>query len=375
MDLEDMTLMSHMVQLSRQTYTIDSDPAAGLKDLSFDADLIARVDETTQEELKTLAWIACDCQVQGQKTRVFAVRGSCQASDWSLNLDFEPVPFEPELHETSHPALAHRGFYRAALGLAEDSLLVSTVAAALESGLPIAFAGHSLGGSAAELLALILVLRGHLPPDGLKGVFTVGSSEALCARGRRVARRQGLERKRFVNLVNLHDVVPRLTSCAYPDFVRRMVVHHDVNRLGFNPYVKLCEAFGLPTPQKDAWYRHSAFLHYARLCEPLGLVAHLVPDGRTGAGLRVEVLEHLGDVHAALDSPGLAALMNTSQLLEFHCTDSYLQALGNARRWAQRGGPALSARASPKTGSGHAALQACTAGGSKRSPQVCIPSP
>lgn len=352
--LEDVECLLKICELSARVYWFFSDDKEDLRPgdvsndappLSFDARLVAHVDEQTTDDLQTLAWFACDCELRGQLTRVFTIRGSWRASDWSFNLDFEPIVFEPEFWDSRHPALAHRGFYRAAQALAEDHQLRAALADALAAGQPVVFAGHSLGGSAAELLALILVLRGDLPVEQLSGVLTVGAAEALCARGRRLARQKGLDRKRFVNVVNLHDAVPRLTSCAYPDFIGRMIVEHDAGDLGFNPYFKLCEAFGLPKPNKDSWHRHAGFLSYSRLCEPLGLVAHLVPDGRTGIGLRVEALEHLGDVHAAFDSPGLAVLMNTTQLLEFHGTDAYLRALQNARRWLQRRGPELSTRA------------------------------
>lgn len=290
-----------------------------------------------------LDWFACDCQVGGEETRVIAVRGSASLADWRLNLDFEPVAFEAEFAPSrgGNPVLVHRGFYRAAKALIEDPRLREVLADAVLSGRRVAFTGHSLGGSAALLLSLLAVLRGFLPPEKLSAVFSFGSSEALCARARHLVRRLGLDRRSFVNIVNLHDVVPRMTVCTYPNFVEKLVLECG-DSWAFNPYVKFCEAVGVPKPRPEPWQQHSSFLGTSRLCEPIGVVAHLVPDGRRGEGLRAELLEDLGDVHDALDEPGLSMLTDhTRHLLSFHTCASYRRALHVAQRWITLGGSAL----------------------------------
>lgn len=328
--------------LSRLVYDLPSSPESFTDELQRQTGgclIASSIGAPYTEQGPLLGWLATDCLVQGERTRIIAIRGSAELSDWVLNLDFEPVPFEPQLQSRTNPVLAHRGFYRAARALLQDAALKKAVAEAVAQGQKVAFTGHSLGGSAAMLLAVLTVLHGFVPPQLLRGVWTFGAAEALCVRARHMMRRCGIERHHIVNVVNLHDAVPRLTCCAYPEFFTNMVLDKEVTSFGFNPYTKFCEAVGVPAPNPARWQSHAAFLVSSRLCEPVGVVAHLVPDGRRGEGLRADLIEDLGDVHAALDTPGLSVILNnTSALLSLHSTGAYLRALRNARRWASRGG-------------------------------------
>eukprot|EP00406_Dinophysis_acuminata_P064540 CAMPEP_0179292540 /NCGR_PEP_ID=MMETSP0797-20121207/42906_1 /TAXON_ID=47934 /ORGANISM="Dinophysis acuminata, Strain DAEP01" /LENGTH=413 /DNA_ID=CAMNT_0021001651 /DNA_START=125 /DNA_END=1366 /DNA_ORIENTATION=- len=341
----DLDVLIQACALSRLAYDVSSpggDLARKLRALNNGT----FVDSSPGNAKKaSLGWFACDCLLSGEETRVVAIRGTERISDWAVNLDFEPVPFEARwAFRQKHPVLVHRGFYRAARKLLRDSRLRAVVARAAEAGRRVAFTGHSMGGTVAVLLALLLAQRGLLKASRLSGVYGFGSTEALCARARHFTARFGLDRHKFVNVMNLHDIVPRLTSCACPEFMEKIVLEGSVGGFRFNPYARLLWALGLPKPNPDRWRRHAAFLETSRLCEPLGVLVHLVPDGQHGEGLRGDVLEEFGEMHAALDAPGLGAIVRGGgNILSLHNSDAYTAALRNAQRWIELGGATLAA--------------------------------
>lgn len=84
------------------------------------------------------------------------------------------------------------------------------------------FTGHSLGGSVALLLSLMLVIRGEVPATSLLPVVTFGSPFIMCG-GNHLLHKLGLP-KNHVQAITMHrDIVPRAFACHYPDNVANIL--------------------------------------------------------------------------------------------------------------------------------------------------------
>lgn len=180
-------------------------------------------------------WFVCDHA--DSKTRIFCIQGSDNFESWQTNLTFDPVPFEDE----ALGVRIHRGVYGAAEVLYE--LFVPLVREFLQNnpGGKISMTGHSLGGSLATVLILMLVHRGVLPPEAVGSVHTFGAAACFCEAascggdcancGHSCAVQpggcgahtpsQGLLEKlnladsSIVNVVMNKDIVPRAFACDY----------------------------------------------------------------------------------------------------------------------------------------------------------------
>jgi hypothetical protein len=104
-------------------------------------------------------WFACDGPLSDSDatpTRFFAIQGSITLEHWRINLTIDPVEFEGG---ALGPIRVHRGMYEAALEMYDQILPhVQQHLAAHPQG-KIALTGHSLGGSLATLLMLLMVHR------------------------------------------------------------------------------------------------------------------------------------------------------------------------------------------------------------------------
>ncbi|KAM2093184.1 hypothetical protein ACFX1Q_031403 [Malus domestica] len=101
-------------------------------------------------------WFVCDDDQSG--TRFFVIQGSESLASWQANLLFEPIQFE------GLDVLVHRGIYEAAKGIYKQML--PGVHAHLKSHgdhATFRFTGHSLGGSLALLINLMLLIRDIVP--------------------------------------------------------------------------------------------------------------------------------------------------------------------------------------------------------------------
>ena len=84
------------------------------------------------------------------------------------------------------------------------------------------FTGHSLGGSLALLVNLMLLIRGEVPATSLLPVITFGAPSIMCG-GDYLLRKLGLP-KYHVQAITMHrDIVPRAFSCNYPDHVAKIL--------------------------------------------------------------------------------------------------------------------------------------------------------
>lgn len=113
----------------------------------------------------------------------------------------------------------HRGIYEAAKGIYEQML--PEIRDHLKShgyNARFRFTGHSLGGSLALLVNLMLLIRGEAPRASLLPVITFGSPSIMCG-GDRLLRHLQLPRDHVKSIAMHRDIVPRAFSCNYPNHV------------------------------------------------------------------------------------------------------------------------------------------------------------
>ncbi|KAI4338370.1 hypothetical protein MLD38_023437 [Melastoma candidum] len=179
--------------------------------------VVAAGEEEKQEAARKLQslhsspceWFVCDDL--STYTRCFVIQGSDSLASWQANLFFEPTKFE----ETE--GLVHRGIYEAAKGMYQQ-FLPEIMEHLNKHGdrAKFQFTGHSLGGSLALLVDLMLLARKAVKPSNLRPVVTFGSPFVFCG-GQKVLSQLGVD-EGHVHCVMMHrDIVPRAFSCSYPD--------------------------------------------------------------------------------------------------------------------------------------------------------------
>ncbi|PAN31600.1 hypothetical protein PAHAL_5G430300 [Panicum hallii] len=185
--------------------------------------MVAAKEETRQavaDDLNSSRSCPCEwfiCDDDQNTTRYFVVQGSESIASWQANLLFEPVKFE-ELD-----VLVHRGIYEAAKGIYHQMLpYVKSHLKACGKSARLRFTGHSLGGSLALLVNLMLLMRGEAPASALLPVITFGAPCIMCG-GDLLLRRLGLPRSHVQSITMHRDIVPRVFSCHYPDHVANIL--------------------------------------------------------------------------------------------------------------------------------------------------------
>ncbi|KAK7344391.1 hypothetical protein VNO77_13934 [Canavalia gladiata] len=175
----------------------------------------AVADDLNSAQSSPCEWFVCDDDQSS--TRYFVIQGSETLASWQANLLFEPIKFE------GLDVLVHRGIYEAAKGIYQQML--PEVQAHLKSRgsrATFRFTGHSLGGSLALLVNLMLLIRHEVPVSSLLPVITFGSPSIMCG-GDGLLEKLGLPRS-HVQAITMHrDIVPRAFSCNYPNHVAELL--------------------------------------------------------------------------------------------------------------------------------------------------------
>lgn len=181
----------------------------------------AVADDLNSTHSSPCEWFICDDNQSG--TRFFVIQGSESLASWQANLLFEPIKFE------GLDVLVHRGIYEAAKGIYLQML--PEVHAHLKSRgsrATFRFTGHSLGGSLALLVNLMLFIRQEVPISSLLPVITFGSPSIMCG-GDTLLEKLGLPRSHVQAIIMHRDIVPRAFSCNYPDHVAKILKAINVN--------------------------------------------------------------------------------------------------------------------------------------------------
>ncbi|CAI9763841.1 unnamed protein product [Fraxinus pennsylvanica] len=185
--------------------------------------VIAADEKQKQEAAKDLQslhsspceWFVCDDS--SIYTRCFVIQGSDSVESWQANLFFEPTKFE----ETD--VLVHRGIYEAAKGIYEQFMPeIMRHLNRFGDRAKLQFTGHSLGGSLALLVNLMLLKRKVIKPSALLPVVTFGSPFVFCG-GQKILDELGLD-ENHIHCVMMHrDIVPRAFSCNYPNYIAQLL--------------------------------------------------------------------------------------------------------------------------------------------------------
>lgn len=130
--------------------------------------------ERVKPEKCPTEWFVCDHEPTN--TRIFCIQGSDNMESWQANLAFDPVTFEDE----SLGVRIHRGVYNVAEMLYQVFVPLIREHLLKNPGAKISMTGHSLGGSLATALTLMLVFRGVLPPEAVDHVYTFGAAASFC---------------------------------------------------------------------------------------------------------------------------------------------------------------------------------------------------
>ena len=118
------------------------------------------------------------------------IEGSTSLKSWQTNLTFQPVVFE----DPTWDVRVHRGSYDAARAIYDriEQAVVDHVNAFGTDRAKVHVTGHSIGGSLAALIALMLIMRGKVPRDVINDVWTFGSPYVMCG-GEALLARLGLQ--------------------------------------------------------------------------------------------------------------------------------------------------------------------------------------
>lgn len=146
-------------------------------------------------------WLICD----DGGARTIALQGSDSVKHWVRNVQFDPVTFLD--HDQ---CLVHRGSYESALSM-YDTLLQHVHAA--PPGTRFRFTGHSIGGSIATLLMLLLLHNKELDAHDVIGTVTFGAPAIFCGNPSLV------NAPPIHNIIMPYDIVPKVFACNTRAFV------------------------------------------------------------------------------------------------------------------------------------------------------------
>ncbi|KAF8676005.1 hypothetical protein HU200_047508 [Digitaria exilis] len=297
--------------------------------------VVAAEDEARQEAARDLRsplsspceWFACD--EADARTRCFVIQGSDSLASWQANLLFEPTEFE------GTGVLVHRGIYEAAKGIYEQVLPDVEAHLAAHGGgagrARLRFTGHSLGGSLAALVSLMLLARGVVTPEALHPVATFGAPSVFCG-GNRVLEALGVGEGHVQSVAMHRDIVPRAFSCRYPGHVIALLKRLN-GVLRTHPCLNTHRALYTPVgatyilqPDSSASPRHPFLPEGAALFR-------LDPDGAAPRALVVSALRaFLNSPHPLETLSDLSAYGAEGAILRDHESSNYFRALSALAR-------------------------------------------
>ena len=147
------------------------------------------------------------------------IEGSTNFASWQANLTFQPVTFE----DSALGVEVHRGAYTAAKTMyrrVEEAVKAHVAKHGARARVRIT--GHSIGGSIAMILAMLLLVRNGAPRYALADVWAFGAPYVMTG-GEALLARLGLPRS-FIRMVTMgDDIVPRSFSCYYPQWARSVL--------------------------------------------------------------------------------------------------------------------------------------------------------
>ncbi|KAL0290799.1 UNVERIFIED_CONTAM: Phospholipase A1 PLIP1, chloroplastic [Sesamum calycinum] len=173
--------------------------------------------EKAAKDLQSLHSSPCEWFVCDDSSIYSLFRHPDSLASWQANLFFEPTKFE------GTNVLVHRGIYEAAKGIYDQFMPeIRQHLNRFGDRAKLQFTGHSLGGSLALLVNLMLLTRNEVKPSALLPVVTFGSPFVFCG-GQKILEQLGLD-ENHVHCVMMHrDIVPRAFSCNYPNYVAQVL--------------------------------------------------------------------------------------------------------------------------------------------------------
>lgn len=153
--------------------TLNSEPAG---DDGNNASSSSSSSTTAASSPPVVEWFIADDEKTA--TRYIVIEGSNNAASWRTNVAFDPVDFE----DPSLNVRVHRGMYEESLSM--YATLLPFIEEHFKNHPPgtahLCLTGHSLGGSLATLVSLMLHCRGVLPTGAQRPVCTFGAASVFC---------------------------------------------------------------------------------------------------------------------------------------------------------------------------------------------------
>ena len=162
------------------------------------------------------------CEHEEAATLWIVIEGSTNFTSWQTNLTWTPCAFEEKF--TDEEIRVHSGAYACAKRM-YDRVEIMSKNHMKKYGAKsrIRITGHSIGGSLAYLLGLMLILRNGCPRYVLEDIWTFGSPYVFDRGAESLMSRIGLKREFIKGVIMGKDVVPRSFSCYYPPWTHTML--------------------------------------------------------------------------------------------------------------------------------------------------------
>ena len=161
----------------------------------------------------------CVCEDKQNATLWIVIEGSTNWASWQTNLTWTPTAFEDK------EINVHQGAYACAQRMYDrvEKLCKNHLKTFGSKKARIKLTGHSIGGSLAYVLGLMLILRNGVPRYALDDIWTFGSPYVFDRGAEDLMQRIGLQRDFIKGVIMGKDIVPRSFSCYYPPWTRSIL--------------------------------------------------------------------------------------------------------------------------------------------------------